>query len=134
MSCVYWGVESADNDVLRFLGKPQSEEVLFKARSILEKNRIPYAIIAMCGIQGISCDTYDLHNHVANTCGFINDSDCKKVYISKLQIIRGTSLYKSMKNNAFVPMNPSDIDVEYRVMIGNINKDVNGSYGNQFVM
>lgn len=132
LSCLYWGVESADNDTLRFLGKPQNEKTLFEARNILERFDIPYAIIVMCGLSKIRAIANDFSNHVFKTCNFINESHCKKVYISKLHIIPGTALYTSMVNGAFIPMGLDDIDLEYRNMINLIIKSVQGAYGNQF--
>lgn len=134
LSCVYWGVESADDETLRFLGKPQNEWTIHKARSILEENNIPYAIIVMCGMTGIHGESINLSNHIPKTCKFINDSECRKVYISKLSIVEGSKLYEEMKKGYFIPMTWDEAEQEYRIMIGKINKHVNGSYGNQFIM
>lgn len=134
LSCVYWGVESADNETLKFLDKPQTERLIFEAREILEKQGIPYAMIVLCGLSKINNNYNNLYNHVEKTCNFINDSKCKKIYISKLNVIPGSKLYEEMENRAFIPMSQEEIDEEFRIMIGNLNKNVNGAYGNQFIL
>jgi Fe-S oxidoreductase len=132
LTCVYWGVESADNNTLQFLGKPQSEQQLKSARQILENMGIPYAIIVMCGFSKIS-SSIDLSKHIEKTCLFINESKCSKVYISKLNVLPETELFRQFKEEELIPMLDCDIEYEYRFMIHRINKPVNGAYGNQFM-
>jgi len=132
LTCVYWGVESADNNTLQFLGKPQSEQQLKSARQILETMGIPYAIIVMCGFSKIF-SSINLSGHIEKTCLFINESKCSKVYISKLNVLPETELYRRFKEEEFIPMLGCDIEYEYRLMIRKINKPVNGAYGNQFI-
>ena len=132
LNCVYWGVESADDHALQFLGKPQDEQQLITARQILENHGISYAIIAMCGFSKIS-SPLDLSEHVEKTCAFINKSNCKKVYISKLSILPGTELFLQLKDSKFTQMSSSDMEQEYRLMLLKITKQVTGAYGNQFM-
>lgn len=132
LTCVYWGVESADNNTLQFLGKPQNEQQLKSARQILETMGIPYAIIVMCGFSKIS-SSIDLSRHIEKTCLFINESKCNKVYVSKLTVLPETELFRQFKEERFTPMLEHDIEHEYRFMIRKINRPVNGAYGNQFM-
>lgn len=132
LNCVYWGVESADNHTLQFLGKPQNVRQLKSARQILETMGIPYAIIVMCGFSKID-SSMNLGGHIENTCLFINESRCNKIYISKLNILPNTELFLRFKQGEFIPMSNYDIEYEYRLMIHKINKPVNGAYGNQFM-
>lgn len=132
LNCVYWGVESADNYTLQFLGKPQNAKQLKSARQILETMKIPYAIIVMCGFSKIY-SSIDLSGHIEKTCSFINESNCNKVYISKLNVLPETELFRQFEREEFTPMLDCDIEHEYRLMIRKINKPVNGAYGNQFI-
>lgn len=136
---IYWGVESASNDILKLIDKPHNKEMLLKARRKLEDNKINYNIIVISGLGDISnmnrtnssvCE----NDHVNETCNFINESSCSGVFISKLQIPVESNLYNKVTRKEIHPLSESEMDDQYRNMIKKINKFVKGSYGNQFVV
>ncbi|GEM_PF-2952211 len=139
LDTVYWGVESASDKVLGLIDKPQSEKALQQAKKILENNKIKYCIIIIAGVGGIrnviNEEGRELENgHVKKTSAFINNSKCAGVYISKLQVARGSYLEKNQREGKMQLMSDEDINKEYRELIKLISKNVKGAYGNQFVV
>ena len=135
---VYWGVESANDETLRLLEKPHSRKTLEQAKAILEANDISYEIIVMAGIGALQKNPEERKKsvktqHVVDTCEFINSSQCHGVFISRLQLLQGTKFWEMKKSGDIIPYSNEELSSEYRDMIAAINKDVRGSYGNQFV-
>lgn len=143
LDTVYWGVESASDRVLGLIDKPQSEAALQQAKNILENNKIKYCIIIIAGVGKIKRLTIksekesgkDLENeHVKKTSNFINNSKCTGVYISKLQVAKGSYLEINQKEGKMQLMSKEEVNLEYRELIKKISKNVKGAYGNQFVV
>lgn len=135
---VYWGVESADNITLNLIDKPHNEEMLYRAKLILEENSIPYDMIIMCGIGNIDKEYRTIeelteNDHVKKTVKFINESACESVFISKLQITPNSTL-GHLEGKSIFAFSEEEMELQYRSLISKINKSVRGSYGNQFVV
>ena len=135
---VYWGVESANDETLRVIDKPHNLTMLNKAKSILQSMNLSYDIIVMSGIGAIdkkvrSKGSVKSNNHIRDTCDFVNNSKCDSVFISKLQIAKNSKLYTQIDNTIF-PYSDTEMEEEYRTLVGNMLIDVRGAYGNQFVV
>ncbi len=136
---VYWGVESADETTLRIIGKPQSLSMIQNAKMILETNKVDYDIIVLSGVGGLLNKNRSLEDviknpHVFNTSEFINDSNCSSVFISRLQIPPYSNMSLKIDKGILYPLSDDEMEQQYRSMVKHINKDVRGSYGNQFVI
>jgi len=142
---IYWGVESADDQILKILGKPQNKKMLYKAASILNKINIPYVVILLSGIGNFNSELKRdlIHNsHIKETTKFIQDINCPSVYISRFTPQPGTEIHNLIKAKKlnFPPL--PERELEHRTMIKTISyneknplipiREVRGTYGAQF--
>lgn len=97
LKTLYWAVESADPETLKFLGKPHTKDMLYRAAERLNKTGIPYGIMVLSGIGGIHPDMRDIpveeNSHVTETVKFAYDISCKLAYVSNLRLLPGSNLF-----------------------------------------
>lgn len=130
---LYWGVESANDFVLNFLNKPQTNKTLYKAAQHLQCAGIPYTIIIMSGLGNFKTDETQQNNHVNDTVEFINSTTCDEVYVSKFKCIPNTKIHTLIETGQLKDTNRLSPEEEHRLIISKLNKRVKGSYGAQFV-
>lgn len=130
---LYWGVESADDFVLKFLHKPQTNSALYRAAEQLKQAQMPYTIIIMSGLGNFEVSSDKQNNHIKYTVDFINQSSCDEVYVSKFKSIVGTIIHRNLSEGVLIDSKRMDTEDEHRTIIANLNKRVKGSYGAQFV-
>lgn len=144
---LYWGVESADDETLKILGKAHNKKMLYKAASILNKVNIPYVVILLSGIANFTPGQRKNpmeSPHIKETAKFIQDINCSNVYISRFTPQPRTEIYNLIKTGKlnFLPL--SERELEHRTMIKAISyneksplipiREVKGTYGAQFLM
>ncbi|KKL63559.1 hypothetical protein LCGC14_2173880 [marine sediment metagenome] len=132
---VYWGVESADNETLRILNKPQNQSSLYKAAQLLDKSGINYVIIVMSGIGMLKMNNNLAHVDATST--FIASTNPQYVDISKFESLQGSEIYKSIQKKEYYCPSKEEIEIEHRALIEMIllkNKQckIRGAYGRQF--
>jgi len=134
---VYWGVESADDKTLMFLGKSHTNKMLYNAASMLNKIGLHYVVILLSGIANLGYE----NNHIEKTAEFIQDINATDVYISRFTPQPNTELFDLIKNKKIIFPSISDREIEHRAMIKTISRknnhliatrNVRGTYGVQF--
>ncbi|HSQ97293.1 MAG TPA: radical SAM protein [Rickettsiales bacterium] len=133
---VYWGVESADDYVLKILNKPQRKKDLVEVAKIMKRVNLEFTPIIMTGLENFSYSSDDknlCNNHIKETSDFINSIACKEVYLSKFQILQNSKIFEMLNNNQISKNDFENLKEDgYRNMIKSINCEVLGAYGNQF--
>jgi radical SAM superfamily enzyme YgiQ (UPF0313 family) len=137
---LYWGVESADDEVLKLLGKPHNYTKLRDAATLLNDIGLEFVIILMSGIGALEPERNknDIleNNHISKTVKFIEESHCKEIYLSKFTPVVGTKLYEAMKSNRIKLLDNDEFELQHRTMIKLLsaqNRAIKGSYGIQFI-
>jgi MoaA/NifB/PqqE/SkfB family radical SAM enzyme len=139
---LYWGVESADDETLKLLGKPQTKEKLYEAAYRLKDAGISLAIIVLSGVGALTPNRTEAevvsNLHIQETAKFIKDVGCSIVYVSKLVPQPGTEIFDLMQSGKLKPLSPSELEKQHRAMIKMIKMfcnscEVRGAYGVQFV-
>lgn len=131
---VYWGVESANDTVLKILKKPHTNEKLYQAAEVLCAAGLDVVVIIMSGIGHFA----DSKAHVVETGAFIRASRCGMVDISKIQILPGSGLHQQVVKGELPSVDATRIEEEHRSLIREISVQaphchVRGSYGHQFL-
>ncbi|MBU0628266.1 MAG: radical SAM protein [Nanoarchaeota archaeon] len=139
LNMLYWGVESADDQTLRMLHKPHTQEMLYKAGERLKQVGINYAIILLAGV-----GTLDPHmgegdvrdnSHVRATSELMSFLNPPMVYVSNLSILPGTRLYQRAQLGDIRPLSQPEVSLqngEIRTKTPFFCK-TRGQYGMQFI-
>ncbi len=130
---LYWGVESADDFVLKFLHKPQTNSSLYRAANLLKKSDIAHTVIIMSGLGNFETDNTCHNRHSEKTIEFVNNSGCDDVYVSKFKSIPGTLIHQKITEGILTNTKKTLPEDEHRNIISHLNKRVKGAYGTQFV-
>lgn len=138
---LYWGVESADDETLRLLGKPHDREMLYRAADRLNSVGISYLVIIMSGIGALNPnrsekDVID-NPHIRETAKFIHDINCLTVYISRFVPQHGTEFFDMIQLGRLKSLSPAELKMQHRMLVKMVKYDsprceVRGSYGIQF--
>lgn len=134
---LFWGVESADDETLKILGKPHNKKTLYEAAGRLNSAGISYVVIIMSGIGTIHSghtdrDVFD-NSHIKETVDFINHTICQYIYISKFMPQKGTKILTLAQSGQLEFLSEDDSERQYRKFIESIDREVKGAYGGQFV-
>lgn len=137
---LYWGVESADDQTLELIGKYHTNMLLRRAAELINTIGIDYSVILMSGVGALSPERTDVdvyeNSHITETFKFVEEFDCKELYISKFVPIDGTKLYDLFKCNKIKFLDSDELELQHRMMIKSFSKNnrvIKGSYGIQFV-
>ncbi len=139
---VYWGVESANDETLKILGKAHSNKSLYKAASVFKKIELDYVVILLSGIGKLDGKMDNNNFHVEESSEFVNKIDCKDVYISRFVPQSGTEIFNLLKENKLFFPSTEDREIEHRALVKDITykannflkpaRNVKGTYGIQF--
>lgn len=137
---LYWGVESANDETLKLLGKPHNKKGLYEAARRLNNAGMPIVIIVLSGVAALNHDRTETevvdNPHVREVAEFIYSIDCPIVYISKFIPQPGTEIFDLIQSGKLKPLSPSELERQHRTMVKICSyglREVRGAYGVQFV-
>lgn len=118
LTLVYLGVESGDDETLKFIKKGITAEELVKLSHKIMSVGIDLSITLISGILGKGRDN---RNHAINTARIITDISPKYASILNLRIYRGTYLYDLMEEGKYEYLEVEDILKEIRMVLAAID-------------
>lgn len=137
---LYWGVESADDEILKLLSKPHGKRDLYKAAHRLNSAGISFAIIILSGIGALNPDRTEVevinNSHTKSIDDFLADIHCPIVYISKFTPQPGTEIFDLVRSGELKPLSSTELEKQHRELIKICNYhscEMRGGYGIQFI-
>lgn len=114
---IVFGVETADDEVLKFMNKGYTKADILEQLSKLDRAGLSYAVIIMTGIAG-----HDNHNrHIKETVDVLNQLHPERVLNSSLVVIPETPLGKDVREGRFVEATEKEATGEVEYMIRHLN-------------
>ena len=108
----YLGLESGDDEILRFVNKGATSDEMIEAGHMIKEAGIELSEFVMPGLGGEAMS----EQHARGTASVLNATDPDFVRMRPLQPIPGTPLYKAMKRGEFQPLTGYEVLEE----LGNI--------------
>lgn len=114
---IVFGVETADDAVLKFMNKGYTKADIIEQLSKLDRAGLSYAVIVMTGIAG-----HGSHNkHIKETVDVLNQLHPERVLNSSLVVIPQTPLGKDVREGRFVEATEKETTGEVEYMIRNLH-------------
>lgn len=120
LTLVYLGVESGDNDALKFIKKGIKAEKVVELSQKIMSSGIDLSITLIAGLLG---KYQDNKNHALNTAKIITDISPKYASILNLRLYEGTELYKLMQEGKYDYLEGVDVLKEMRLVLSSIKPE-----------
>jgi radical SAM superfamily enzyme YgiQ (UPF0313 family) len=116
LGIVYFGLETGDDELLRWARKGVSSEQNVAACQKIREAHIPLSITIILGLGGqINSD-----RHAKATAHVLNVIDPEFIGALTLMTPPGTQIYEMVQSGEFTPMDPFGILEELRVLVSNL--------------
>ncbi|MHA2375011.1 MAG: radical SAM protein [Candidatus Thorarchaeota archaeon] len=116
LGIVYFGLETGDDDLLRWARKGVDSEENIEACRKIRNAGIPLSITVILGLGGYE----NSEKHAIATAHVLNEIDPEYVGALTLMTPAGTRIHDLVKQNEFVPMQPFDVLKELHRMVENL--------------
>ncbi len=113
LGIVYLGLETGDNELLRWSRKGIDSEENIKACRKIRDARIPLSLTIILGLGGLE----NSNRHAQATARVLNEIDPEYVGALTLMTPLGTRINEMVQTQEFVPMNPMEILSELKVLV-----------------
>ncbi len=124
LTLVYLGVESGDDDALKFIKKGIKAEKVVELSKKIMSTGIDLSITLIAGLMG---KYQDNKNHAVNSAKIITDISPKYASILNLRLYEGTVLHKMMKEGKYDYLEGIEVLKEMRLVLSSIKpEDVKG--------
>lgn len=118
LTLVYLGVESGDDEALKFIKKGVKAEKIVELSKKIMSVGIDLSITLIAGLLG---KYQDNKMHAINTAKIISDISPKYASILNLRLYEGTELYDLMQNGKYDYMEGVDVLKEIRLILSSID-------------
>lgn len=118
LTLVYLGVESGDDEALKFIKKGVKAEKIVELSKKIMSVGIDLSITLIAGLLG---KYQDNKMHAINTAKIITDISPKYASILNLRLYEGTELYDLMQNGKYDYMEGIDVLKEMRLILSSID-------------
>ena len=116
LGIVYLGLETGDDDLLRWSRKGVDSTETIEACKKIRKAKIPLSITIILGLGGLE----NSERHAVATARVLNEIDPEYVGALTLMTPRGTPIHEMVRTKSFIPMKPMEILSELRLLIENL--------------
>jgi radical SAM superfamily enzyme YgiQ (UPF0313 family) len=113
LGIVYLGLETGDDDLLRWSRKGVDSEENIKACKMIRQAGIPLSLTIILGLGGIE----NSERHAQATARVLNEIDPEYIGALTLMTPPGTRISEMIENREFEPMDPWDILRELKVLV-----------------
>lgn len=113
LTLIYIGIESGDDEVLKFVNKGIGNQAQIAACLRLKKAGFTISPIIILGLGGKARS----HEHAKQTATSINKIDPPYLAALTLMLVPGTELYEQAQRGDFQPLNPVESLMELRELI-----------------
>lgn len=113
LGIVYLGIESGDDELLRWARKGVNSKENIEACKKIRDASIPLSLTIILGLGGLE----NSERHAQATAKVLNEIDPEYVGALTLMTPPGTPISEMIKNHEFEPMDPWDILKELKVLI-----------------
>jgi radical SAM superfamily enzyme YgiQ (UPF0313 family) len=113
LGIVYLGLETGDEDLLRWSRKGVDSEENIKACKMIRQAGIPLSLTIILGLGGIE----NSERHAQATARVLNEIDPEYIGALTLMTPPGTRISEMIENREFEPMDPWDILRELKVLV-----------------
>ncbi|MGY5876189.1 MAG: radical SAM protein [Candidatus Thorarchaeota archaeon] len=113
MGIIYLGLETGDDDLLRWVRKGVTSEENIQACRKIRDAGLPLSITIILGLGGLEKSEI----HATTTADVLNKIDPEYVGALTLMTPPGTPIYDLMQKKEFIPMQPLEILHELRVLV-----------------
>ena len=117
LGIVYLGLETGDNDLLKWARKGVTTEENISACKKIRDAGIPLSLTIILGLGGEEHS----EQHAVSTAGTLNEIDPEYVGALTLMIPGGTPLHKMVDQGEFTPMKPLAIVSELKILVDNLD-------------
>ena len=118
MTLVYLGVESGDNDALKFIKKGIRAERVVELAKKIQDTGIDLSITLIAGLMG---KFQDNKMHAINSAKIITDISPKYASILNLRLYEGTELYDLMQQGKYDYLEGVEVLKEMRLVLSSID-------------
>lgn len=119
LKLVYLGVESGDNDALKFIKKGIKSEKIVELSKKIMSTKIDLSITLIAGLMG---KYQDNKNHAVNSAKIIQDISPKYASILNLRLYEGTELYNLMQEGKYDYLDGIDVLKEMKLILESMDK------------
>lgn len=120
LTLIYLGVESGDNDALKFIRKGIKAEKVVELSQKVMNSGIDLSITLIAGLMG---KYQDNKNHAINSAKIITDISPKYASILNLRLYEGTVLYKLMQEGKYDYLEGVEVLKEMRLVLASIKPE-----------
>jgi len=117
LGIVYLGLETGDDELLRWARKGVTTEENISACKKIRDAGIPLSLTIILGLGGEEHS----ERHAVSTAKTLNEIDPEYVGALTLMIPRGTPLHKMVDQGEFTPMKPLAIVGEMKILVDNLD-------------
>ena len=117
LGIVYLGLETGDNELLRWARKGVTTEENISACKKIRDAEIPLSLTIILGLGGEEHS----EQHAVSTARALNEIDPEYVGALTLMIPGGTPLHKMVDQGEFTPMKPLAIISELKILVDNLD-------------
>jgi radical SAM superfamily enzyme YgiQ (UPF0313 family) len=117
LGIIYLGIETGDDDILRWAGKGVDSRENVEACSKIREAGIPLSLTIILGLGGLEKSK----KHAKSTARVLNEIDPEYVGALTLMTPSGTRIHEMIENKKFVPMNPFEILKELKTLVEELN-------------
>jgi len=118
LGIVYLGLETGDDDLLRWSRKGVDAAETVAACKKIREAGIPLSITIILGLGGLE----NSKQHATATAKALNEINPEYIGALTLMTPPGTHIYKLVQSGEFVPMTPMDILRELKLLIENLEQ------------
>lgn len=120
LTLVYLGVESGDDEALKFIKKGIKAEKIVELSKKIMSTGIELSITLIAGLLG---KYQDNKNHAINTAKIIQDISPKYASILNLRLYEGTELYKLMQEGKYDYLEGVEVLREMKLTLASMDKE-----------
>ena len=113
LGIVYMGLESGNDEVLRFVNKGVNSLEMVTAGRKIKESGIPLSITVISGLGGRA----RIKEHAIDTARVLNQIDPEYVGLLTLILVEGTVMYIQRQSGEFSVLTPKEIMMETKLML-----------------
>jgi radical SAM superfamily enzyme YgiQ (UPF0313 family) len=117
LGIVYLGIETGDDDILRWAGKGVDSIENVEACIKIRDAGIPLSLTIILGLGGLEKSK----KHAKSTAKVLNEIDPEYIGALTLMTPSGTRIHEMIENREFVPMSPFEILSELKTLVEELN-------------
>lgn len=116
LGIVYMGLESGNEEILKYINKGVTAEEMVKAGQKLKKVSIPLSVTIISGLGG----SEKINQHAIDTAKVINKIDPDYLGLLTLMLVEGSVMYAQHKRGEFTLLTPPEVMLETKLLLENL--------------